>query len=58
MECQPQATPSWTTRRDEKKRRMQLVSSWMNGPVLAQAEGGCSLGAPDRTGGSNCAGGR
>src|SRR6202020_2402166 len=25
-----------TYRRDEKKRRMQLVSSWMRGPVLAQ----------------------
>ena len=31
---QPQATRSWTTRRDEKKRRMQLVSSWMSGPLL------------------------
>src|ERR1700685_3992836 len=29
-----QATQSWTTRRDEKKRRMQLVSSWMGGPLL------------------------
>jgi malonate decarboxylase alpha subunit len=29
-----QATQSWTTRRDEKKRRMQLVSSWMSGPLL------------------------
>jgi malonate decarboxylase alpha subunit len=33
---QQQTTHSWTTRRDEKKRRMQLVSSWMNGPVLPQ----------------------
>jgi len=31
-----QTTRAWTTRRDEKKRRMQLVSSWMNGPVLPQ----------------------
>jgi malonate decarboxylase alpha subunit len=31
---QRQATRSWTTRRDEKKRRMQLVSSWMSGPLL------------------------
>jgi malonate decarboxylase alpha subunit len=31
---QQQATRSWTTRRDEKKRRMQLVSSWMSGPLL------------------------
>ena len=29
-----QGTRSWTTRRDEKKRRMQLVSSWMSGPLL------------------------
>ena len=31
-----QTTRAWTTRRDEKNRRMQLVSSWMNGPVLPQ----------------------
>src|SRR6201984_415253 len=31
---QQHATRSWTTRRDEKKRRMQLVSSWMSGPLL------------------------
>jgi len=31
---QQQATRSWTTRRDEKKGRMQLVSSWMSGPLL------------------------
>ena len=31
-----QATRSWTSRRDEKKRRMQLVYSWMSGPLLAQ----------------------
>jgi malonate decarboxylase alpha subunit len=31
---QQQATRSWTTRRDEKKRRMKLVSSWMSGPLL------------------------
>src|SRR5271155_3819620 len=31
---QQQATRSWTTRRDEKKRRMGLVSSWMSGPLL------------------------
>jgi malonate decarboxylase alpha subunit len=28
------ATRSWTTRQDEKKRRMQKVSSWMNGALL------------------------
>ena len=31
-----QTTRAWTARRDEKNRRMQLVSSWMNGPVLPQ----------------------
>jgi malonate decarboxylase alpha subunit len=31
---QRQATRSWTTRRAEKKRRMQLISSWMSGPLL------------------------
>src|ERR1700735_3166598 len=33
---QGQPVHSWTTRRDEKNRRMQLVSSWMTGPVLKQ----------------------
>jgi hypothetical protein len=33
---QQQASRSWTTRRDEKKRRLQLVSSWMSGPILPQ----------------------
>jgi malonate decarboxylase alpha subunit len=28
------STRSWTTRRDEKRRRMQLVQSWMKGPIL------------------------
>src|SRR6202522_4097901 len=31
---QQQNTRSWTTRRDEKKRRLQLVSSLMDGPLL------------------------
>jgi malonate decarboxylase alpha subunit len=35
---QQQAVRSWTTRRDEKKRRLQLVSSWMSGPVLPQTK--------------------
>jgi malonate decarboxylase alpha subunit len=35
---QQQATRSWTTRRDEKKRRMQLVSSWMSGPLLPRGK--------------------
>src|SRR5579859_3640707 len=29
-----QESRSWTTRRDEKRRRMQLVESWMRGPML------------------------
>src|SRR5208282_2813838 len=29
-----QGSRSWTTRRDEKKRRLQRVSSWMHGPLL------------------------
>ena len=32
------ALSSWTTRRDEKRRRMQLVQSWMKGPVLPSAK--------------------
>jgi malonate decarboxylase alpha subunit len=28
----------WTTRRDEKQRRMQLVQPWMKGPVLSSAK--------------------
>src|SRR6202167_2151095 len=32
-----QVTRSWTTRRDEKRRRMQLVQPWMKGPVLPNA---------------------
>src|ERR1700688_4673151 len=27
---------SWTTRRDEKRRRLESVKPWMKGPVLAQ----------------------
>jgi malonate decarboxylase alpha subunit len=33
---QQQTIRSWTTRRDEKKRRLQLISSWMSGPILPQ----------------------
>src|SRR5271170_3324403 len=32
------ALSSWTTRRDEKRRRMQLVQPWMKGPVLPSAK--------------------
>jgi malonate decarboxylase alpha subunit len=35
-QTQPQRPSSWTTRRDEKKRRMDIVKSWMNGPLLAR----------------------
>src|SRR5580692_10808040 len=34
--AQEQPVRSWTTRRDEKRRRMQLVSSWITGVVLKQ----------------------
>ena len=33
---QQQQPGSWTTRRDEKKRRMDTVKPWMNGPLLAR----------------------
>src|SRR5216684_7568180 len=29
-----QVSRSWTTRRDEKQRRMQLIRPWMTGPIL------------------------
>jgi malonate decarboxylase alpha subunit len=35
-QTQQQRPVSWTTRRDEKARRMQTVQPWMKGPVLAQ----------------------
>src|SRR5580698_9971382 len=31
-----QQRTSWTTRRDEKRRRLESVKPWMSGPVLAQ----------------------
>ena len=33
-EAQEGSTHSWTTRRAEKNKRMQLISSWMSGPLL------------------------
>src|SRR5882672_2612372 len=33
-----QVSHSWTTRRDEKRRRMQLVQPWMEGPILPKAK--------------------
>jgi malonate decarboxylase alpha subunit len=35
-QTQQQRPTSWTTRRDEKARRMQAVKPWMTGPVLDQ----------------------
>jgi len=35
---QQQRSVSWTTRRDEKARRMQTVEPWLKGPVLARAK--------------------
>ncbi len=35
-QTQQQRPTSWTTRRDEKSRRMQAVKPWMKGPMLAQ----------------------
>src|SRR5271170_5257155 len=35
-QTQHQRPDSWTTRRDEKMRRMQMVEPWLKGPVLAQ----------------------
>src|SRR6202789_1786849 len=34
QQAQPVPSRSWTTRRDEKQRRLQLVSSWMKGALL------------------------
>src|SRR5882762_9350251 len=31
-----QVSRSWKTRRDEKRRRMQLIYPWMKGPILAR----------------------
>src|SRR6201988_4676344 len=31
-----QVSRSWTTRRDEKRRSMQLIYPWMKGPILAR----------------------
>lgn len=35
-QTQQQRPASWTTRRDEKKRRLDSVKPWMNGPLLAR----------------------
>src|SRR6202142_4479118 len=34
QQAQQVSSRSWTTRRDEKQRRLRLVSSWMKGPHL------------------------
>jgi malonate decarboxylase alpha subunit len=36
QQTEEQRTRSWTTRRDEKRRRLESVKPWMQGPVLAQ----------------------
>ena len=36
QQAQQVSSRSWTTRRDEKQRRLRLVSSWMKGPLLPQ----------------------
>jgi len=36
QQAQQLSSRSWTTRRDEKQRRLRLVSSWMKGPLLPQ----------------------
>src|SRR6266404_1090173 len=33
-----QVSRSWATRRDEKRRRMQLVQPWMEGPILPKTK--------------------
>jgi len=33
-ETQQRSPRCWTTRRDEKRRRLQLISSWMSGLLL------------------------
>jgi hypothetical protein len=33
-----QVSRSWTTRRDEKQRRMQQVQHWMEGPILPRTK--------------------
>src|SRR6202167_5750781 len=33
-----QESRSWTTRRDEKRRRMQQVQHWMEGPILPRTK--------------------
>jgi malonate decarboxylase alpha subunit len=35
-QSQQQRSTSWTTRRDEKNRRLNAVKPWMNGPLLAR----------------------
>jgi malonate decarboxylase alpha subunit len=33
---QQRAANSWTTRRDEKRRRIESIRPWMQGPILSQ----------------------
>jgi Malonate decarboxylase, alpha subunit, transporter len=34
-QAQQSAANSWTTRRDEKRRRIDSVRTWMQGPILS-----------------------
>jgi malonate decarboxylase alpha subunit len=38
QQIEEHGTRSWTMRRDEKRRRMQLIEPWMKGPVLPTAK--------------------
>jgi malonate decarboxylase alpha subunit len=35
-QARQRAANSWTTRRDEKRRRLESVRPWMQGPILSQ----------------------
>jgi len=46
------AANSWTTRRDEKRRRIESVRSWMQGPILSQEKIVDEIGAQPSSYGS------
>ena len=37
-QTQQSANDSWTTRREEKRRRLESVRPWMKGPILSQTK--------------------
>ena len=37
-QAQQSANDSWTTRREEKRRRLEAVRPWMKGPILSQSK--------------------